>query len=349
MIELRANRIVSRLAACLALLLADTALGAWESKLVVGELHLPTAVAVQPDTEHVFVAESARGRVIRVVEGVASEVITELPSDSQASPPRGPQGLLFLDAQTLVVAGMGPPEQPSGLLLFRVPSPGSPPLTPRDAVRVDAAQDAAPPLREDLGGLLRTRTGVLVGTTGSAAQGWVLRAESKPSEDSSAPASLGSLQRFVDAGRAADVPGPVCLAVSPRGELVVGHAGLLGTPGDSRVTLFRASDQKRLLTLSAGLHDLVGLCYSSAQSPAAAPLLYAIDAGAASPEAAGLYRLDATFRNNTQAIQATRVLPLERPASIAAGPDQGFYVTTLGPANAEAAKAGRLLQLTWKP
>ena len=46
------------------------------SKTVVGGLSNPCGVAVQPETGHVFVADSAAGRVIRVVDGKAEDVIT---------------------------------------------------------------------------------------------------------------------------------------------------------------------------------------------------------------------------------------------------------------------------------
>jgi len=344
----QANRILAHVAGCL-LLLARSSQAAWESKVVVGDLDQPSAVATHPDTDHVFVAESGRGRILRITNGVASEVITELAVDPEASPARGPRGLLFLDAQTLVVAGMCAAEQPTALLLFRLPPAGSPPLTVRDAVRIEAASDTTPPPREDVGSLLLTRGGILAGTSGPNGQGWILRAETKPTEDKKAVPELGVLQRFLDVGKATGVAGPVCLAVSPRGELVVGQAGQPGEGQETRGTLFRASDQKRLLSLPAGLQDLVGLCYSSAQSTAAAPLLYAIERGTGQPEQAGLYRLDAAFRKGTQAIQATRVLALDRPSSITSGPDQGFFVTTLGGDNSEAGKSGRLLQLSWKP
>ena len=77
-----------------------------EFETVLDGLDNPCGVAVQPETNHVFVSDSGAGKVIRVVDGKAQAVIVEFPRDTYGKGPKyqiGPLGLTFLDKDTLVV------------------------------------------------------------------------------------------------------------------------------------------------------------------------------------------------------------------------------------------------------
>src|SRR5262245_54704847 len=66
----------------------------------------PCGVATQPETGHVFVSDSGAGKVIRVVNGKAEDVIVGSPKDIYGKGPMydiGPLGLAFIDKNTLVV------------------------------------------------------------------------------------------------------------------------------------------------------------------------------------------------------------------------------------------------------
>jgi DNA-binding beta-propeller fold protein YncE len=105
------NRTLTSVAFCL-VASWSLAASAQEAKVetVIGGLSNPCGVAVQPETGHVFVADSAAGRVIRIVDGKAQDVITGFPKDVFGKGPFydvGPLGLVFLDKTTLVVGDGG--------------------------------------------------------------------------------------------------------------------------------------------------------------------------------------------------------------------------------------------------
>jgi glucose/arabinose dehydrogenase len=54
---------------CAALLAAPAIAQDASVETVVGGLNNPCGIAIQPETGHVFIADSGAGRVVRVVEG----------------------------------------------------------------------------------------------------------------------------------------------------------------------------------------------------------------------------------------------------------------------------------------
>ena len=71
----------------------------------------PCGVAIQPETNTVFVSDSGSGRVVRVGgEKKSEEVIAGSPRDVYGKGPKyeiGPLGIAFLDKETLVVGDGG--------------------------------------------------------------------------------------------------------------------------------------------------------------------------------------------------------------------------------------------------
>ena len=85
-------------AAALLMLITLCSMVSAEEKIevVLEGLHNPSGLAVQPKTGHVFVSDSGAGKVVRIVDGKAEDVITEFPSDVYGKGPKyniGPLGL----------------------------------------------------------------------------------------------------------------------------------------------------------------------------------------------------------------------------------------------------------------
>ncbi|MCA9225222.1 MAG: hypothetical protein KDA47_06405, partial [Planctomycetales bacterium] len=73
-------------------------------------LNNPCGIAIQPETGVVFVSDSGAGKVVKLVDGKAVDVITDFPIDVYGKGPKyniGPLGLAFIDQKTLVVGGGG--------------------------------------------------------------------------------------------------------------------------------------------------------------------------------------------------------------------------------------------------
>ena len=97
-------------------------------EIVVKGLNNPSGIAIQPETGHVFVADSGAGRVVRVIDGKVEAVITDFPTEGYGTNPTykiGPLGLLFLDKETLVVGGGGLPDGEDLIRVFKVPDVGA--------------------------------------------------------------------------------------------------------------------------------------------------------------------------------------------------------------------------------
>ena len=90
------NKLLSLIAAALVALAITPARGETKADTVLGGLSNPSGLAVQPETGHVFVSDSAAGKIIRVVDGKAEDVVTGFKIDVYGKGPKydiGPLGL----------------------------------------------------------------------------------------------------------------------------------------------------------------------------------------------------------------------------------------------------------------
>ena len=308
-----------------------------EYEVVVEGLSNPTGVAVQPGTGDVFVADSAAGRVIRLVDGEVEEVITGFPLDTYGSGPEyqiGPLGLAFFDEETLVVSGGELADTEEVIRIYEVPAAGEP------ALAADAAATVLGPL-ESTGDLAAEGNYYAVAMSPSAlyatangddTQGWIVRSEITGTR-------FGELERWLATKEAVEVDAPVAIALSPRGELVVGQMGEIGTAGDSLLSFYSDSGAL-LLNLTTGLNDICGLVYSPEKQ------LYAVDFSWVDPAQGGLFRLERSGQRAADSCHAERMLTLDKPTALAFGDDGSLYITLFGTA-AEGSEnpAGQLIRI----
>lgn len=323
----------------------------WIVKPLASDLAAPRAAAIQPETQHIFVADTGRGRILRVVDGQVSEVVVGMAPGGTTSA-QAPTSLLFLDAQRLLIGCAAPSSSQTGLFVVQLPALGASPLAfdATRALQVAWEKVVSPPGSWSHLTLLSRQTVLAVGP-----------ASSKESSGQLARMEINSLDQnaFSPIGRFLTIADPQCLTIAPRGEIVVGHREADTTTQaesdeTSRLTIFRATDLQPLLQLPCGLRHLTGLVYSPEGSTPDGPLLYALDAGAfatdSTSDTGGLYRLDAKLDGGKQTIFPVKLLPLHFPTSITRGPDQSLLVTTLGPLNADPAKpSGQLLEIHFVP
>ncbi|HZL90026.1 MAG TPA: hypothetical protein VFB96_16785 [Pirellulaceae bacterium] len=310
------------LALTLAGLLASPAL-AQDAKVetVVNGLNNPCAIAIQPETGHVFVADSGAGRVVRIVEGKIEPVITGSPKDIYGKGPMydvGPMGLAFLDKNTLVVGDGGYKDGEECLRVFTVPAAGSAPLNyEKDALAKTNPLTATDDLKPEgnLYALAVTKNAVYVTCNGDDTKGWVSKADVNGTK-------LGELKRAIATKEATNVDAPVGIAVSPEGHIVIGQMGEINLPNDSLLTFYSAKDGKMLMNLTTNLFDISGLAYSPTKKQ-----LYATDFAWMKLEDGGLFRLD---KSGANAVKAVKIASLDKPTAIAFGSDGTCYITVIG-------------------
>jgi len=309
---------------------------------VVGGLSNPCGVAVQPGTGHVFVSDSAAGRVARVVNGKLEDVITGSPKDVYGKGPFydiGPLGLAFTsDGKQLYVGDGGYKDGDEFIRLYRVPDAGQPALN----YEKDAAEKLGPLAAADgvvgegnLYALALTPTALYVTCNGDDTKGWVARAEISGTKP-------GKLERWLPTKEMVEVDAPVGITINKQGDVVVGQCGEVNKPNDSLLTFYSAKTGKVLLNLETKLHDITGLAYSPKTG-----LLYATDFAWMKPDEGGLYRLDAEQTASGQTVKATKIASLDKPTALAFAPDGTLYITVVGPKKEDenAPKQGKLLKI----
>ena len=290
---------------------------------IVDGLFNPAAVAIQPDTGHVFVADSGNLRVIRIVDGAIQEVITGFSKGSFGDGDEfaiGPLGMVFLDAQTLVVGGGGNEAGEDMLMVFKVPEPGAEAVNAeKDRVfGAKLAVDGETVGEGDFFGLAATSNAVFATCNGDDAKGWIARA-------GRSGADISDFNRSIASAESTKSKSPMGITVSPGGYLAVAMTGSSDTAGDSLLAFF--SDKGELkTTYKTGLNDITALAYSPLRQR-----LFALDCSWKQPDAGGLYKLVRIPEKNDEC-EPRKVggIPLIRPTAFAFDPAGNLYIAQCG-------------------
>lgn len=308
---------------------------------VLENIDNPSGVAIQPETDTVFVADSGAGRIIRVVDGKAKDVITDFPIDEYGEDPTykiGPLGLTFLDKDTLVVGGGGNPDGEELVRIYTVPAPD------KDPIKADQMKTSAGPLAavgEVVGegnfyAVAANEGAIYTTCNGDDTKGWIARADRKT--------ELGELTKFIATKEQVNVDAPVGLTIGPDGHLVVGQMGEITAEPDSLLTFYGSVSGTMLLNLETGLRDITGLGYSPASGQ-----LYALDFAWDDASQGGLFRLDGEGSGKNQTCNAVKISSLDKPTAMAFAANNTLYVTIFGTPKKDAKKdekPGRLLKIT---
>jgi hypothetical protein len=317
-------------------------------KLLTG-LTNPSGVAVRPggpaDRFEIFVADSGAGRILQVSSDEpksSAAVITgfSLATFGGESMKAGPIALGFLDRNHFLVGASGD-ERRASLRLYEL-ADGTP-AVPADqrAQQVDLQSDAEPAVEpaDHIYALARSRANDLVPdaiiftATRNDRTGGLLKIAIRAGQ-------LGKLENF-SRGGTAENGFPVAIGVTPHGHVVVGDAGALDQPRDSRLIFYNPIDGSRVMELTTNLYDIVALAYSPRTGN-----LYAADVAWMSRSEGGIYRIDDASRPGAPACKAVKMANVASPSAMAFGPDGALYVTVFGAAGEAGSKNGSLLKLT---
>ncbi len=304
---------------------------------VVDGLYNPCAVAIQPKTGIVFVSDSGAGRVIRVVDGKAQDVIVGFAKDVYGKGPKfdiGPLGLVFLNKNTLVVGGGDHIDGEELLRVFSVPAPGAP------AIKASDATDSynMPAIGDIKGegnfyGLARKGRAIYITCNGDDTKGWIAKATIKKGK-------VTSFERFLPTKENTEVDAPIAAVISPKGDLVIGQGGEVTVPEDSLLTFYNMEGEM-LLNLETGLYDITGLAYSTDGKK-----LFATDFAWMKTSEGGLFQLIST--DDKQTIEAKKLVSLDKPTALAVQGDT-IYITVFGtPAEGSDVRSGKLVKVTVK-
>jgi hypothetical protein len=328
-------------------LLAGVVLAAWLSSAALAAdakvetvyegLNNPAGIAVQPETGHVFIADSGALKVVRIVDGKAEDVITGFSKDVYGKGPMydiGPLGLAFLDKDTLVVGGGGKPDGEEELFLFTVPKAGEKAIAadkPKLSFKLPAMADVKG--EGNFYGIAITKTGIYVTTNGDDTKGWVAKADINGTK-------VENFARSIATKEAVEVDAPIGITISPRGEIVVGQMGDINVPEDGLLSFYSAKDGKLLANYKTGLNDITALTYSPKGQ------LYATDFAWLDATKGGLFQFIAEIKEGKPSLKATKIASLDKPTAMAFGSDGTLYITLIGTAK-EGSKSspGKLVKI----
>jgi glucose/arabinose dehydrogenase len=308
-----------------------------EPEFVVGGLVNPSGIAIQPGSNHIFVA--SKNGVARIVPGehvVLHEEIVGFPTDTYGKGPAyelGPLGLAFLDDTTLVV---GDGSLPDGEELVRIYDVSAEPLPVDQVKKADDMLASAGPITPDpdvsvngegnFYGVAVLGNDIFVTGNGDDTKGWVSRVRYEKD-------SKLELEPFIATKVATETDAPAG-STTRDGQLVVSQLGEVTTNNaDSLLTFYDPASGNLLKNLTAGLKDVCGIAYSPKTDK-----LYAVDFSWSDASAGGLFRLD--IEEDT--VQVTRIAKLDRPTALAFAPDGTLYVTLIGTAHQDG-KPGQVI------
>ena len=339
------KKFVALACGCLAFLsltvAANIASAEVKTETIVSGLNNPCGVAIQPETGHVFVSDSGAGKIIRIVNGKAEDVVVGSGKDIYGKGPMydiGPLGLAFLDKNTLVVGDGGYKDGDEYVRVFTVPEAGKPAIDfdkdAKEKIGPLAAEGDIKP-EGNLYGVAVTPTAIYVTCNGDDTKGWVAKIERNGTK-------LGKLTRSIATKEETEVDAPVAITINAEGQIVVGQMGEINKPKDGLLTFYSAKTGKKLLNLETGLFDITGLAYAPKTG-----LLYATDFAWMEAAEGGLFRLDQENKGGKQSVKVTKVAKLDKPTAIAFADDGSAYITIIGTnKEGETGKAGALLKLS---
>ncbi|MCA9208464.1 MAG: hypothetical protein KDA55_08925 [Planctomycetales bacterium] len=282
-------------------------------------LNNPCGIAIQPETGVVFVSDSGAGKVVKLVDGKAVDVITDFPIDVYGKGPKyniGPLGLAFIDQKTLVVGGGGLVDGEELLRIYEVGDEAIKADKMVNSFKLEATDEIKG--EGNFYGVAVTKEAVFVTCNGDDTKGWVGKAAIKGSK-------VESFVRSIATKEAVNVDAPVGVTISPRGEVVIGQMGEISVPNDGLVSFYGASDGKLLLNVETGLSDITALAYSPKSEQ-----LYATDFSWHDTSMGGLFQLVSKREDGKQTVDAKKVTSLDKPTAMAFGEDGTLYITVIG-------------------
>lgn len=318
-------------------------------KVILDGLDNPTDVAISPGGD-VFVAESAAGRVLRVVGSKSEPVVTGFPVEPRGEGAQqervGPLSLAFIDEQTLLVGGGGSPIGEETVRVYTIPPIGTE-ISAEDTTGRFGPWVAGATAKEGEGDFVslaavpdkaKATWSIFVVCQGDGSRGWLGRTRWTGQQ------LPGSIEPFVATKVATGVGMPTAITlgpVSPRDYLVVSQMGEADDKPDSVIGFYDLQSKQLLLSIETGLRDMTGIAYSTRT-----PQLYAIDRSFEDPAQGGLFRLDQGFADGSQKIDPVLITRLDKPTSLAFAPNGALFVTVQGSStDGDSKKSGKLLKI----
>ena len=303
---------------------------------VADGLDNPCGIAIQPETGDVFVADSGAKRIVRIANGKVQDVIVDFPLDVYGKGPMyniGPLGLAFLSKDVLVVGGGGNVDDKELLRVYDI-SGAAKSAIKADKMVASFKLEANEELKAEGNyyGVAASDDAIYVTCNGDDTKGWVARADRSDTK-------VSNFRRYIATKEATEVDAPVAVAISSRGDVVIGQMGEITIPDDGLLTFYNAKNGKMKRNFEAGLSDITGLVFS----PKKKNRIYATDFAWHDTEQGGLFQLVLNTSDEKEpTVDAKKLASLDKPTALAFGADGTLYITVIGTGDK---KPGMLLKI----
>jgi hypothetical protein len=310
-----------------------------KQEMVIEGLNNPCGVAIQPETGHVFIADSGALRVVRVVDGKIQDVIVEFAKDIYGKGPMydvGPLGLAFIDKNTLIVGGGDLPDGQELLRIFKVPEAGAPAIKAADAVSSASLAESGEIKGEgNFYAIAIDGANVYVTCNGDDTKGWISKA-------TLVDGKIEKYERFIATKEAVNVDAPVGITIEPtKKHLAVGQMGEINVPEDSLLTFYGTGDGKMRLNYPIKMHDIDALAYAPNGQ------LFALDFAWLDTTKGCLFQMVRAGDDKTPSVESKRLIDLDKPTAMVFDAQGTLYVTIIGtPAEGSTTPNGKLLKIT---
>jgi len=306
-------------------------------KVLVTNLENPSGIAIQEGSGDVFVA--SRYGVYRYKPGEKDrakkndlEIINsfEIQEDQQTGTygkgpiySIGPLGLAFMDGEHLVVGDGSRVDGDEYVRVYKIGAERAKPWQTEDQAAFTLgpikAGEQSVKGEGNFYGVAVGAGAIFVTCNGDDTKGWVAKsviAEGKPGELT--PAIATKVATTVDA------PVPVTFTADGS-QLVVGQMGEITVEGDSLLTFYDPASGELKKSLTTGLNDIAGLAYSPSGK------LYATDFSWMDSSKGGLFEL-VIGADDASAVEAKKILSLDKPTAITFDKEGRLYLATFGTA-----------------
>lgn len=292
-------------------------------EIILEGLNHPCGLAFHPESQELFVSDSGNGRILKLVDGATSEVVSDFPVKATSADfgfVAGPLGIAFLSDGRLLA---GCPADNDLADEIRVYQPGSAPQPANSPLaRYSIRKSGDAPDEGNFFGIAVHQQNAFVAGRGDSRFGWINRL----TVDDEKPV----FKRFIDSWQGTETRLPTALTISPDGFVV---AGLRGEDGaDSVLAFFEQSDATLKTRFLLNQNGIVALAYGPNVGR-----LYALFNAPDNPEANGLYKLVGRRRNTECELQF--IHKIEFPLAMAFSRDGDLFV-------AAGQEEGKLLKVS---
>ena len=285
-----------------------------EPQTVIENLNHPCGVAIHPESGVAYVSDSGNGRIVRIVDGVAEEVVAGHPVSDLGNEfgfAAGPLGMAFLGDENQLIVGSGGwasgEDRVHGFDLTESPVK----LETAQTWTMTSKSGSGSAKAGDFYGIATFNGKIWVAPVADPQFGWLGQLTRQKADEV-------VFEPGIDTRKATGIGLPCAITISPDGFIVAGQHG--ENDNSSVLGFYDQATGALRAKFDLGQHGIVALAYGPN-----AGRLFALFNSRQHPAENGLYKLVARKRNT--ACEARLIHKLQDPRALAFATNGDLFVT----------------------